>query len=195
MSPQDFILPLITQAPAEVIGDWYGMHVRIGETLGARLGDDKETVRFTYADEPTLDRPGCAVRIRCNDAATVAAMKAFALPSEPSDALAVEGGEVQVSITMSGRVSRRYDVKPIEGVVIRALRRNGFELADDTHVDVQVTPYGFRKGHGRRFTIPGCRLKLRARIADAEMVRCALAKGIGRDRGMGFGMIVLGEVS
>lgn len=200
----DHILTVNTSADGTTGIDWYGLHKRLADYFGPRiaetgaprwlfsmeprtiLGDERHPERFVLlrTSDPHLDELG--MQIARQSVETTA----------PDN-----GAKVRFFVTVSGKDQKRREVQrskfePIwlieEEKVTTRLPVAGLELHGEVSLGERV-PFLINY-KGSRFCVPGIRATGTAVVFDREKLAAVLHGGFGRERALGFGVLVVEEI-
>ena len=209
----DHLIVLNPESAPIAKGDWYGVHTKLYDFLGPRVTEAGETL-WQFAMEPRTmsgeaERPEQFVLVRTNtpelgDRVGKIARYAYGEVEAP-----VAGTRVRLFLTASARpglsgAARRRKQKVREEMrdpVWVAERKLAEKLiaAAGVAVDDGSLEFGkcrkFHIVHTRdQLTVPGLRISCTGVVQDADKLAASLKNGAGRDRGFGFGVVVIEPV-
>lgn len=191
----DFVIPVRRDLAGEVIlQDWYGVHVRVGRTIGARTVSD--IPRYTYSDDPTSPDFGQGIRIRSADPDVCTAMREIGIPVVSRGRIddIRDGLVMDLCMMVSARRDRHASRILSRDGILALLVRNGFLPRNPAALLPDPGNYVIRKGSRQAFVRTGLKLRAQVSVVDADAARRAILEGVGRDRGLGFGMVVPQEM-
>lgn len=209
---RDYVIALAPQVAATIAQDWYKVHKLLSDQMGERVSDAggaQETLwQFCADPRPLIGDPHAPSRfivVRASEA-SAPSIERLAIASEDVYVPA-QGERVRFWLGASAKFSASIDIPAArfaasasgtsfeEGCARTLLAKSGLS---DPSFDGPVASRRYDVWKDRRASRPivkhGVFASGEADVSGLSALRLALASGVGRDRGFGFGVLILEPV-
>lgn len=209
----DHILALDPSSAAQLQADWYRLHLMLYSAIGDRVQGEgaEQATNWIFGVDPRsiIRNPAEAPRYILVRAKSELDEKLSGISAHSEKAYSPSAGEtVRFYLNVSSQKGRTFDfqkaallVKPTDGgqsrrdAVYEAIGREFVESAGLTlHGDLEGPfhrTFSFVKGRGRTTQKRSLFVSGVATVSDVAKAAKAIELGIGRDRGLGFGILIL----